>query len=68
MIIKRPNYKKLQFIALILFSIMSFSQNNRIEKSIIKAVDKHSENAIDLIKESVNINSGTMNWSFGYCF
>ncbi|REE07992.1 glutamate carboxypeptidase [Winogradskyella pacifica] len=62
MIIKRPNYKKLQFIALILFSIMSFSQNNRIEKSIIKAVDKHSENAIDLIKESVNINSGTMNF------
>ncbi|RXJ49528.1 M20 family peptidase [Gelidibacter gilvus] len=33
-----------------------------MEKRIIKAVDQHSEAAIDLLKKSVNINSGTMNF------
>ncbi|EPR71195.1 Acetylornithine deacetylase [Winogradskyella psychrotolerans RS-3] len=56
------NIKNSLFIAVLCVSLLSFSQNNRKEKSIIKAVDKHTENAIDLIKESVNINSGTMNF------
>lgn len=33
-----------------------------MEKTIISAVDNHSQRAIDLLKESVNINSGTMNF------
>lgn len=33
-----------------------------MEKRLIKAVDEHSEAAIDLLKKSVNINSGTMNF------
>lgn len=33
-----------------------------MEKRIIKAVDQHSGAAINLLKESVNINSGTMNF------
>ncbi|WP_458627758.1 M20/M25/M40 family metallo-hydrolase [Winogradskyella sp. PC D3.3] len=49
-------------MASICFSLVSFSQNNNKERKIIKAVDKHSENAIALIKKSVNINSGTMNF------
>ncbi|SDI56584.1 M20/M25/M40 family metallo-hydrolase [Winogradskyella thalassocola] len=60
--ILKSNYKNSLFIAVLCVSLLGFSQNNRKEKSIIKAVDKHSENAIDLIKESVNINSGTMNF------
>ena len=56
------NIKNSLFIAVLCVSLLGFSQNNRKEKSIIKAVDKHTENAIDLIKESVNINSGTMNF------
>lgn len=62
MIILKFNNKNLLFIAIFFFSIMGFSQNNRKEKQIIKAVDKHSESAIELIKKSVNINSGTMNF------
>ncbi|WP_179335643.1 M20/M25/M40 family metallo-hydrolase [Winogradskyella costae] len=58
----KSNYKNSLFIAVLCVSLLGFSQNNRIEKSIIEAVDKHTENAIDLIKESVNINSGTMNF------
>ncbi|WP_178985897.1 M20/M25/M40 family metallo-hydrolase [Winogradskyella helgolandensis] len=56
------NYKYSLFIAVVCFSILSFSQSNRKEKSIIKAVDSHTENAIELIKETVNMNSGTMNF------
>ncbi len=33
-----------------------------MERKIIKAVDQHTENAINLLKTSVNINSGTMNF------
>lgn len=33
-----------------------------MEKTIISAVDNHSQRAINLLKESVNINSGTMNF------
>lgn len=43
-------------------SCLGFSQNNKMEKTIISAVDNHSQRAIDLLKESVNINSGTMNF------
>ncbi|WP_299106854.1 M20/M25/M40 family metallo-hydrolase [uncultured Winogradskyella sp.] len=56
------NYKVLLLIATFGFSILSFSQNNRKEKNIVAAVDNHSKSAIELIKKSVNINSGTMNF------
>lgn len=62
MIIIKANYKNLLFITFFCFSILSFSQNNRKEKNIIKAVDKHTESAIALIKKTVNMNSGTMNF------
>jgi len=62
MMIIKSDYKKLLFFASFCFSLLSFSQNNRKERKIVKAVDKHSESAIELIKKSVNINSGTMNF------
>lgn len=55
-------YKTILCIAVLGVTTLSFSQNNRKEKQIIKAVDNHSEKAIELIKKSVNINSGTMNF------
>ncbi len=62
MMILKSDYKKIIFIATLCFSIFGFSQNNGKERKIIKAVDKHTESAINLIKKSVNINSGTMNF------
>jgi glutamate carboxypeptidase len=60
--ILKSNYKNVLLVTVFCFSIMGFSQNNRKEKQIINAVDKHSETAIALIKKAVNINSGTMNF------
>lgn len=62
MMILKPNYKNLLFILILCFSFLGFSQNNRKEKKIIKAVDKYEEQAISLLKKVVNINSGTMNF------
>lgn len=56
------NYKYLLIVAILCFSIFGFSQNNEVENKIVAAVDNHSENAIQLIKKAVNINSGTMNF------
>ncbi|MUU77790.1 M20/M25/M40 family metallo-hydrolase [Winogradskyella endarachnes] len=56
------NIKCLAIAILYCSSIIGFSQNNKRENKIIKAVDKHSKEAIELIKTSVNINSGTMNF------
>ena len=57
-----PNYKYLLITVTFCFSALGFSQNNRKEKKILEAVDNYTENAIELIKTSVNINSGTMNF------
>ncbi|WP_179354189.1 M20/M25/M40 family metallo-hydrolase [Winogradskyella vidalii] len=58
----KSNYKTLFLFTVLCFSILSYSQNNKSEKNIIKAVDKHTHSAIALIKKTVNINSGTMNF------
>lgn len=60
--ISNSNFKNIFFIAILCFSILGYSQNNRKERKIVKAVDQHSDKAIELIKKSVNINSGTMNF------
>lgn len=62
MIFLKYNFKKLLFYALFCVSCIAFSQSKKMERKIISAVDKHSNSAIDLLKESVNINSGTMNF------
>lgn len=56
------NIEKLVFITAFCFSILGFSQNDRKERRILAGVDQNIENAIALIKTSVNINSGTMNF------
>ncbi len=37
------------------------AQITSVEKRIVKAVDQRNNEAIELLKEVVNINSGTMN-------
>ncbi|MEZ4856272.1 MAG: M20/M25/M40 family metallo-hydrolase [Gelidibacter sp.] len=54
--------KTLVFLSLICFSSMVFSQTKKAEKAIVKSVDKHTDNAIKLLKEAVLINSGSMNF------
>lgn len=54
--------KTLVFLSLICFSALAFSQTKKAEKAIVKSVDKHTDNAIKLLKEAVLINSGSMNF------
>ena len=49
-------------ICLLLLSSFSFAQKlSKTEKNIIKSVEENKIEAIDFLKEVVNINSGTMN-------
>lgn len=43
-------------------STLAFAQKGKMEKRIIKAVDQHLDASIVLLKDAVNINSGTMNF------
>ena len=49
-------------ICFLLIGNLTFSQKlNRTEKKIISSIEKNNSEAIDFLKEVVNINSGTMN-------
>lgn len=61
MILKNISYKIVLFSVLSL-STLSYGQIAKTEKKIIKSVNQHSDAAIELLKKSVNINSGTMNF------
>jgi glutamate carboxypeptidase len=54
--------KQVLCILLIFSTSLMFSQSGRTEKKIVKLVDNNTKNAIKLLKEVVNINSGTMNF------
>lgn len=45
-----------------LSTFISYSQTNKIENRIIKSVDKNRQFSLDLLKNAININSGTMNF------
>jgi len=48
----------------LIFSLQtSFAQLNRTEKKFVKYIDDHNDEAVELLKEVVNINSGTMNFA-----
>lgn len=40
----------------------SVAQNAKVEKKIIKSVDKNLDASLDLLRKTVNINSGTLNF------
>ncbi|TBW30024.1 M20/M25/M40 family metallo-hydrolase [Gramella sp. KN1008] len=50
------------FLLIFSLPLLSFSQLNRVEKKIVKSVDKHNKESIELLTKAVNINSGTMNF------
>ncbi|AVR45148.1 peptidase M20 [Christiangramia fulva] len=54
--------KTVLFLFILGAPYFSFAQVSRTEKKIIKAVDKHTDESVDLLKKAVNINSGTMNF------
>lgn len=43
-------------------SVVSHAQQHKIERKIIKSVDQRTEASLNLLKEAININSGTMNF------
>ncbi len=50
-------------IVLTLFLITSsFAQKDKTERKLVQSVDKHTAYYTDLLKELVNMNSGTMNF------
>lgn len=55
--------KKLLLLALIcITSIASYAQLSKKEKHIASAIEKNNEEAVELLKRTVNMNSGTMNF------
>ncbi|TRO64371.1 M20/M25/M40 family metallo-hydrolase [Christiangramia sabulilitoris] len=56
------NLRSILILLLCILPIISFSQLNRKEKKIVKSVDKHEAEALELLTKAVNINSGTMNF------
>jgi len=54
-----------RIILLIFFYIIctsAFTQKSKVEKQIVRSVDQHNSESIALLKEIININSGTMNF------
>ena len=50
------------FVLSLLLISPSFGQKDQTEKKLVKWVDDHNEEAMVLLKDLVNINSGTMNF------
>lgn len=49
-------------LSMMLFSATAFAQLSKTEKKLIPYVDAHNEEALQLLEQLVNINSGTMNF------
>lgn len=52
----------LAIILVLNFVIFGNTQNKNVERKIVKSVDNNLDQAFELLKTSVNINSGTMNF------
>ena len=62
-LIKMNSFRTLFFlIQLIFVPFFLQAQLNKTEKEIIKSVDDHTEESLELLTRAVNINSGTMNF------
>lgn len=58
----KSHFKPLFLFIILSLPIFSFSQTSKVEKKIVRAVDKHTSESLALLKEAVSINSGTMNF------
>ncbi len=63
---KQPINPSMKAILAVLFTLLfvfpSIAQEERVEKKLVKWIDQHNEEALFLLEELVNINSGTMNF------
>lgn len=52
------------FLSIILIAIafLSFSQVSKEEKNLLQIIDRNNDQAVELLKKTVNMNSGTMNF------
>ncbi|MGB8706168.1 MAG: M20/M25/M40 family metallo-hydrolase [Gillisia sp.] len=55
-------FKRILILSIFTSPFFGVAQKNGIERKIVKSVDKHTPASIDLLKQVVNINSGTMNF------
>lgn len=62
MIIRSYFNKILLALSLIVVSSLATAQTDRTEKKLVKWVDDNNAEALDLLKDIININSGTMNF------
>ena len=60
--ILRQRTHLITLITSLFFTTIMIAQHPKMEKKILKAVDRHSAASIDLLKKTVNINSGTLNF------
>jgi glutamate carboxypeptidase len=65
-ILAEPKFQimtRLKILLLLLFiSASAFAQLDRTERKLAKYVDDHNDEAVTLLKEVININSGSMNF------
>ena len=54
--------KNLIALILLVATFSSVAQSPKVEKKLAQWIDQHNDEAIELLKEIVNINSGTMNF------
>ncbi|MBK5213450.1 MAG: M20/M25/M40 family metallo-hydrolase [Flavobacteriaceae bacterium] len=54
-------FEKIIILMLLSFGTCTLAQNTKMEKSIVKSVDKNLPASIELLKKTVNINSGSLN-------
>lgn len=57
----RLKLKRIGFLVSLLIGTCSMAQSAKMEKSIVKSVDKNLDASIELLKKTVNINSGSLN-------
>lgn len=57
----RLKLKRIGLLVSLLIGTCSMAQSAKMEKSIVKSVDKNLDASIELLKKTVNINSGSLN-------
>ena len=58
----KPYFRYFIMAGLCFYMHLSLAQKSKVERKIVQTIDKHNDQYIDLLKKSVSINSGTMNF------
>ncbi|WP_200830095.1 M20/M25/M40 family metallo-hydrolase [Aequorivita antarctica] len=54
-------FQRIALLASLLIGMNNIAQNAKIERNIVKSVNKNLDASIELLKKTVNINSGSLN-------